>query len=186
VVQRDAQDSSRWWFMRDDSITFAPANHLKAPKEMRRAIAHMVLDSDIKPVAGYHYTANFSKLEPVKVLPVEASSAAYIDSAPHDKLLALAGGCTLQYLTLEIAFNTYDATKHTFRLLRDSLQAGERVQLHLSHSNGGASEHESLGTLISFDLETLAERSTQDSVQLRFVSPIDTGSVFDFTYRFIR
>lgn len=185
VVQHNTQDSSRWWFMNDDSITFAPANKYNPPKEIRRAYAFMESDSDIPSIEGFHNTVNITDIQPIKELPVTASSDAYIsDSAPHDKLLELGGWHSLQYLNLEIIFNSYDASKHTFRLLRDSLQTDQTVQLYLSHSNGGSSEYERLGTFISFDLETLAERNTQDSVRLRFVSPVDDNDILEFTYRF--
>jgi hypothetical protein len=59
------------------------------------------------------------------------------------------------------------------------------VKLLFRHSRGGDSgSYQSMSAIMSFDLETLAERTTQDSVRLRLIySDRDT---FNFVYRFVR
>ena len=187
VLQRAAQDSSRWWFMTDDSVTYAPAEASSAPS-YRRAIARMEWNSDIPQREGYYSTVNFTGFEPVAVLPVVAVGESYLrDSAPNDRenLRVDWGRVTLQYLTIAAAFSGSDGSKHKFFLLRDSLQTDQPVKLLFRHSRGGDSgSYQSMSAIMSFDLETLAERTTQDSVRLRLIySDRDT---FSFVYRFVR
>jgi len=183
VIQRNAQDSNQWCFMADDSVTFAPASVTKIPSYYR-AIAYMEWNSNIAQRDGYSSTVNFTGFEAVTVLPVTAADADYLSSAPDDPV-QVSGRVALQYITLFASFSGSDGSKHKFFMLRDSLQTDEPVRLLFRHSRGGDSEYQPLNTIMSFDLETLAEHSTtQDSVRLRLI--YSARDSVDFTYRFQR
>lgn len=186
VIEHDALG---WYFMNYDSTTFSPVNKVILEQENARCvIASMEFDSDIKPRKGYDYTVKINKLLYIPTLSITATDPTGIDAAPNDSLLAVTGTVSLQYLTLEVVYNTIEGKEHTFKLLRDSLNTEEPIQLLLSHDNGGNSPEKTFGTYLSFDLETLAERHTQDSVRLRFIPPSKSrlGDTLSFTYRFIR
>ena len=180
VIQRNAQDSSQWWFMADDSVTFAPASATNIPSYYR-AVAYVEWNSDIPQRDGYTFTVNFNNFEAIAVLPVTATGESYLrDSAPNDQM-QFDGHFALQYITMVAHFNGSDGSKHKFFLLRDSLQT-DPVRLLFRHSRGGDSDYQSMSTIMSFNLETLAERSVQDTVRLQLI--YSERDSFDFTYRF--
>jgi hypothetical protein len=71
---------------------------------------------------------------------------------------------------------------HLFYLLRDSTQKVEPVKLTLRHDLNGEASYESLRGVLSFDLETLAEKGTTDSIQLQLVTP--RNGTINFKYGF--
>jgi len=182
VVQRHEHDSSRWWFMADDSATLVAANSFRIPQDLHRAIMYMEWSSDLKQLDGYSSTVNFLDFARIPVYPVTA--AGLHDSAPNDPVRVSSRFLTLQYLNIAAVFDGSKDSEHTFLLLRDSLQADSPVRLLFRHNRGNDVSYQPMERYMSFDLETLAERGTQDTVRLRLILP--GADSIDFTYRFCR
>lgn len=181
-TQCNPQDSTIWWFMADDSTTFvydgvAPFT----PYKNWRSIAYMeLLDGKAKP--GYDYVVNFVDVVGVLTNPVTATNLVHIDTSTSDDIAVRNAFVSLQYLNLYITVKGYSGALHKFYLLRDSLQTTEPIKLNLLHYKGKDAEIENITGTISFDLETLAERSTQDSVRIQLLVP--SGDSANFIYRF--
>lgn len=182
-TQCNPQDSTEWWFMADDSLTFVPSEPLSyTPPRNFRAIAIMEL-SEAKKI-GYDYVVRLEELRGVITQAVTTTSAASIDTFTNNDIKVAQAYISLQYLNISVSTWGNKQEVHTFSLLRDSAQVDEPIKLVFRHNAHNDNQYNQLSGVLSFDLETLAERSTQDSVRVALITP--AGDSACYTYRFHR
>ncbi len=183
VTQCNPLDSTEWWFMADDFTTFVSREITSyTPPRNCRTLAIMDLTDQKRP--GYGYVVDFVTLSKVVNNPIIATSTASIDTFTNDAIIVNDAYIALQYLNLSISVYGYDGTLHTFSLLRDSLQTNQPIMLSLRHNAHKDTQYDEISGIISFDLETLAERKTQDSVRIRLITP--EYNTMEYTYKFIK
>ena len=181
VTQCSPDNPSEWWFMGDDSTTYVSSERRTNPVGCsQRSIAAMELTTMER--RGYHYVVSFVEHLGLYTFPVTSTGEAAIDTFPNDPLELTWASVSLQYLNVSFSVWGSNASQHRFALLRDSLWLNEPIPLTLRFDARSDRRQELLSGIISFDLETLAERAVKDSVRLTLITP--SGDSREFTYRF--